>query len=64
MIFGLHVVDPALKAAHKKMAFVCIWFSFAFALFLLNIYKKRRTFKTIPELKAWKVYPFVPEISL
>ena len=55
MIFGLYVVDPALKPAHKKMAFVCIWFSFAFALFLLNRYRKRRTFKAIPQLKVWKI---------
>ena len=30
------VVDPALSAEEKKLAFVSIWFSFAFALYLLN----------------------------
>ena len=32
----------------KKMAFVSIWFSFAFALFLLNMYHKRKTYKSVP----------------
>ena len=36
MIFGLEVVDTALSPPEKKLSFVCIWFSFAFALFLLN----------------------------
>jgi uncharacterized membrane protein YfcA len=54
MIFGFHVVDAALSAPQKKMYFVSIWFSFAFALFLLNRNKKRRTFKTIPNMNWWK----------
>ena len=29
-------MDPALSAEEKKLSFVSIWFSFAFALFLLN----------------------------
>ena len=33
---GLEVVDIALSPPQKKLGFVCIWFSFAFALFLLN----------------------------
>ena len=36
MVFGLEVVDAALSPPEKKLSFVCIWFSFAFALFLLN----------------------------
>ena len=37
MIFeGLEKVDAALTSEEKKLGFVCIWFSFAFALFLLN----------------------------
>ena len=36
MVFGLDVLDSLLDAPTKKLAFVCIWFSFAFALFLLN----------------------------
>jgi hypothetical protein len=54
MVFGLHVIDPALTPPYKKMAFVCIWFTFAFALFLLNRYRKRTTYKRIPDFKLWK----------
>jgi len=36
MVTGLEVVDKALSPPEKKLGFVCIWFSFAFALFLLN----------------------------
>ena len=38
----------------KKLSFVCIWFSFAFALFLLNRHKKRRTFDSIPNFGFWQ----------
>ncbi len=38
MIFGLHIIDPLFTPPQKKMGFVSIWFSFAFALFLLNRY--------------------------
>ena len=54
MVFGLHVVDPRLTGPQKKMGFVSIWFAFASVLFLLNIYRKRRTFIQIPEFHAWK----------
>ena len=54
MVFGLHVVDPHLTGPQKKIGFVSIWFSFASVLFLLNIYRKRRTFVTIPEFHVWK----------
>ena len=33
---GLEVIDDLLTPPQKKLGFVCIWFSFAFALFLLN----------------------------
>ena len=33
---GLEVIDQLLSPPQKKLGFVCIWFSFAFALFLLN----------------------------
>ena len=36
------------------MCFVCIWFTFAFALFLLNRYRNRTTYKIIPDFKLWK----------
>jgi len=48
MIFGLDVLDSLLDPLTKKLGFVCIWFSFAFALFLLNRQHKRRTFDSIP----------------
>lgn len=54
MIFGLHVFDPALTPPYKKMAFVCIWFTFAFALYLLNRYRNRTTYRRIPHFKPWK----------
>ena len=54
IVLGLEFVDPKLTPAQKKMGFVSIWFAFAFALFLLNRYHKRKTFRTIPEFKAWK----------
>jgi hypothetical protein len=38
MIFGLEVLDQHLDPPTKKLGFVCIWFSFAFALYLLNRY--------------------------
>ena len=38
MIFGLEVLDTMLDPQTKKLGFVCIWFTFAFALFLLNRY--------------------------
>ena len=37
-ILGLEVIDDILSAPIKKLTFVCVWFSFAFALFLLNRY--------------------------
>merc|ERR550525_2065899 len=52
MIFGLEVVDTALTPPEKKLSFVCIWFSFAFALFLLNREHKRKTFYLIPRFGA------------
>ena len=54
VVIGLQYIDPNLTPAQKKLGFVCVWFSFAFALFLLNRYHKRRTFKTIPEPRTWK----------
>jgi len=55
MIFGLEVVDKALSPAQKKMAFVCIWFSFAFALFLLNRQYKRKTYDNVQNCNWWRV---------
>lgn len=55
VILGLEFVDPYVGAKVKKMIFVCVWFSFAFALFLLNRYHKRKTYKTIPKVKPWKI---------
>ena len=55
MVLGLEFIDPNLTPPQKKMGFVCVWFSFAFALFLLNRYQKRTTYKTIPDFKLWKM---------
>ena len=55
MVIGLELIDPNLTPPQKKIGFVCVWFSFAFALFLLNRYHKRKTYKTIPDLKLWKM---------
>lgn len=51
-IVGLHSLDQALSPAQKKMFFVSIWFSFAFALFMLNRQSKRRVFHDIPRCGA------------
>ncbi|PFX18922.1 hypothetical protein AWC38_SpisGene16689 [Stylophora pistillata] len=55
MIIGLEFIDPQLTPPQKKMGFVCMWFAFAFALFLLNRNHKRKTYTTIPEFKLWKL---------
>lgn len=55
VILGLEFVDPYVSAKVKKMIFVCVWFAFAFALFLLNRYHKRKTYRTIPDVKPWKI---------
>ncbi|XP_023326494.1 uncharacterized protein LOC111699913 [Eurytemora carolleeae] len=54
MILGLEVIDELLTPAQKKLGFVCIWFSFAFSLFLLNREHKRKTYDQIQNLNAWK----------
>jgi hypothetical protein len=33
---GLEVIDDLLHPAEKKLIFVSVWFSFSFALYLLN----------------------------
>jgi len=33
---GFEVIDEALPPVVKKLSFVSVWFSFAFALYLLN----------------------------
>ena len=55
MAIGLEFIDPNLTPPQKKIGFVCVWFSFAFALFLLNLYHKRKTYKIIPDFKLWKM---------
>ncbi|XP_013392663.1 uncharacterized protein LOC106160569, partial [Lingula anatina] len=59
IIIGLEFVDPYLTPAQKKISFVCIWFTFAFALFSLNINHKRRTFPKIPIFNLWKALVLV-----
>ena len=55
MVIGLEFIDLYLTPPQKKIGFVCVWFSFAFALFLLNRYHKRKTYETIPDFKVWKL---------
>uniref|UniRef100_A0A1I7TTP5 Sulfate_transp domain-containing protein n=1 Tax=Caenorhabditis tropicalis TaxID=1561998 RepID=A0A1I7TTP5_9PELO len=47
-------IDPLFSGAQKKMLFVSIWTSFAFALGILNSQKKRPTFVKVPEFCVWK----------
>jgi uncharacterized membrane protein YfcA len=54
MVLGLEVLDDLLSPPIKKLGFVCIWFSFAFALFQLNRQHKRRTFDSIPNFGIWQ----------
>ncbi|CAH1772853.1 unnamed protein product, partial [Owenia fusiformis] len=55
VIIGLEVIDGVLTPPQKKFIFVSIWFSFGFALFLLNRYRHRRTFEVIPYMNPWKI---------
>merc|ERR1712038_250794 len=59
MIFGLEVLDTLLDPPTKKLGFVCIWFTFAFALFLLNRQHKRRTFDQIPNFGIWQAFTLI-----
>ncbi|XP_013381493.1 uncharacterized protein LOC106152450 [Lingula anatina] len=59
IIIGLEYVSPLLTPPQKKLGFVCIWFTFAFALFFLNINHKRRTFLKIPMFNWWKALVLV-----
>ena len=54
MILGFHYVDPQLTSPQKKMIFVSIWFAFGMVLLVLNLFRKRRTYDTIPDFKPWK----------
>jgi len=53
LIFGIEVVDK-LPGAEKKLTFVCIFFTFAFALFLLNREHKRKTYNSIRNFGIWQ----------
>lgn len=53
-ILGFHVIDKNLTPPQKKMLFVCIWFAFAFSLFLLNRRSGRKTYRQIPKMNWWK----------
>jgi uncharacterized membrane protein YfcA len=46
---GLIWVAPIFPPAYVKMAFVSIWFSFAFSLFCLNRHRGRTTFDSVPD---------------
>ncbi len=49
------MIDELLDGSIKKLIFVSVWFSFAFALFLLNRQHKRRTFDAIQSFGSWRV---------
>ncbi len=51
---GLEVIDEVLPPVVKKLSFVSVWFSFAFALFLLNREYKRKTFDSIQNFGVWQ----------
>ncbi|CAD5218867.1 unnamed protein product [Bursaphelenchus okinawaensis] len=59
IILGLQFWDDVLDPQQKKMMFVSIWFSFAISLLILNLQKKRVTFDSIPNFKAWKALALV-----
>lgn len=48
MVSGLELLDKRLEPSLRKLGFVTIWFTFAFALFLLNRQRGRETFDEIP----------------
>uniref|UniRef100_A0A0M3I7H6 Membrane transporter protein n=1 Tax=Ascaris lumbricoides TaxID=6252 RepID=A0A0M3I7H6_ASCLU len=54
VISGIEIIDPLMTPAQKKMAFVSVFLSFALALFLLNIEKKRITFDRIQKFNIAK----------
>ncbi|KAK2192747.1 hypothetical protein NP493_23g01011 [Ridgeia piscesae] len=53
-VSGFYTVDRYFDPKQKKMGFVSIWFSFAFALFMLNRYSKRKTYYKIHNMRLWK----------
>jgi uncharacterized membrane protein YfcA len=55
IIFGLHLVDPYLSSAAKKLGFVSIWMAFAAVLIFLNRSAKRRTCSTILDFNWWRL---------
>ena len=59
MVFGLELIDPLLDPQTKKLSFVSIWFSFAFALFLLNRERKRQTFDNIQNCSWWEAITLI-----
>ena len=59
IIFGLHLVDPYLSSATKKLGFVSIWMAFATVLVFLNRSAKRRTFSDIIDFNWWRLLVLV-----
>ena len=52
IILGLEYIAPAMDPVTKKLAFVSVWFAFAFSLFLLNRNHDRPTFRNVPTYKC------------
>lgn len=59
IIIGLEVLDEMLQPSLRKLGFVSIWFSFAFALFLLNMQRTRPTFDSIRDWGRWQALVLV-----
>ena len=51
---GLEHIDVMMDPPMKKILFVCIWFAFAMALYLLNRDHGRRSYLEIPAFAPWK----------
>jgi len=57
VIYGLEYVAPKLSPPFTKMYFVCVWFSFAVALYWLNFYHKRKVYEGIPYWDCGRMFP-------
>jgi uncharacterized membrane protein YfcA len=66
VVFGLEKVAPTLEPAYWKMYFVCVWASFAFALFWFNYFRQSRVFVKIPLWETGEIIrvPILPRSCL
>lgn len=54
LYLGLEHIAPEMDPPMKKIFFVCVWFAFAAALYILNRDYGRRSFLEVPAFKPWK----------